>query len=79
MYTFGPSPTTFVKPAKFNAKFKGLNLSWVKAGEPVYLWYQHPVGGWSKMSGTVTYDIQAGTLEATGVDIPHFSRYGFGI
>jgi len=45
----------------------------------VYLWYLQPQGGWVKMSGTVVYNIAAGTLEATGIELPHFSRYGFGI
>jgi hypothetical protein len=78
MYEFEPHGTAFNSPAKFSAKFGGLNLSWITPGSTVSLWYEGP-NGWTKMKGTVTYDIAAGTLQCLDGELPHFSRYGFGI
>jgi hypothetical protein len=78
MYYFEPHGTTFTKPAKFVAKIKGVDLSWVKAGDVLSLWYQGP-GGWTKMNGTVTYNKATGYVECLNGELPHFSRYGFGI
>jgi hypothetical protein len=78
MYWFEPHGTTFNAPAKFVAKIKGVDLSWVSNGQVLSLWYQGP-GGWTKMNGTVTYNKATGYVECLNGELPHFSRYGFGI
>jgi hypothetical protein len=77
MYWFEPHGTTFNKPAKLSVKITGVDLSWVKPGQQLFLWYQGP-GGWQKMNGTVTYDVSTGTVQCLNGELPHFSRYGFG-
>jgi hypothetical protein len=78
MYYFEPHGTMFNKPAMFVAKISGVDLSWVKDGQTLSLWYQGQYG-WEKMPGTVTYDKATGHVECLNGQLPHFSRYGFGI
>jgi hypothetical protein len=78
MYWFEPHGANFLKPALFVAKISGVDLSWVKNGEVLSLWYQGH-GGWQKMNGTVTYNKATGYVECLNGQLPHFSRYGFGI
>jgi hypothetical protein len=78
MYWFEPHGTNFNKPAKLSVTVKGVDLNWVKPGDVLYLWYQGQYG-WEKMPGTVTYDVATGTVQCLNGELPHFSRYGFGI
>jgi hypothetical protein len=83
--TFGPHGTDFLKPAKLTLKVSGLSLTAFKTYDTdrdgiVYLnLYYTSNGKWEKMNGTVKLNTTWGTLEAIDVELPHFSRYAFGI
>jgi hypothetical protein len=85
--TFGPHGTDFLKPAKLTIKASGLNLTAFKMFDTnkdgiVYLslYYTSTTSGvWQKMTGVVKINWILGTLEANDVQLPHFSRYAFGV
>jgi hypothetical protein len=85
--TFGPHGTDFLKPAKLTIRASGLNLTAFTSydgdqDDVVYLtlYYTSTASGnWEKMNGTVKVNIHQGTIEASNVELPHFSRYAFGL
>jgi hypothetical protein len=83
--TFGPHGTEFDKPAKLSINAWGLNLSKFRSLDKngdgvVYLnLYYTSNGAWTKMNGQVKVNTIWGTLEGTDIELPHFSRYAFGI
>ena len=75
---FGPHGTIFLKPALLTIKASGLDLSAFAGRKTLSLYYDHN-GIWEKMTGTVTIDPSKGTLSCTDGQLPHFSRYAFGV
>ena len=75
---FGPHGTEFLQPALLTIKASGLDLS-AFAGRKTLSIYFDNNGVWEKMVGTVTIDPSKGTLTCTDGQLPHFSRYAFGI
>jgi hypothetical protein len=79
--TFGPSGLVFKKPAQLSVSATGLDLSNYRYNSTCDCWYVDEMGTtWiqSMQAGKIKLSVSQGTLEVTGIEIPHFSRYAFG-
>lgn len=83
--TFGPHGTTFLRPAKLTISVSGLDVSAFQKFDrdndkkvSLDLYYTSSAK-WEKMNGSITVDLTNGTLTCVGAELPHFSRYSFGI
>jgi hypothetical protein len=74
---FSPSGIVFAKAATLTASVYGLDLSSVPANADVSLFYINN-STCEPMPGSVSLDVEAGSLVLTNGQIPHFSLYGFG-
>jgi hypothetical protein len=75
---FGPHGTTFLTPARLEITVKGMDLSGLKQTDKVYLYYDDN-GKWARMNGDVKINPSEGKLECKNGELPHFSRYAFGV
>jgi len=76
---FGPSGLVFLTPALLDVTASGIDMSAFSDTDHIDLWYVN-AAGWV---GTMQYDRftfspTRGTLAASNIQIPHFSRYCFG-
>lgn len=77
-FVFSPEGTEFSKPALLDVNASGLDLlEFSESG--VDMWYVAN-GEWlyTVESKKIKIDVLKGTLKASDVQIPHFSRYAFG-
>jgi hypothetical protein len=77
---FNPHGLQFKVPAKLSYTATGVDLSVLPAGTEIKLFYvDEQSGSFEEMNGgTITYDVETGTVSCTDAEIPHFSEYAFG-
>lgn len=77
---FNPHGLQFKVPAKFSYTATGVDLSTLPAGTEIKLFYvDEQTGSFEEMKGgSISYDVESGTVTCTDAEIPHFSEYAFG-
>jgi len=77
---FGPSPTSFSRPAILDFYATGIDFGKLPRNATIKLYYYNSdTGQWEPMNaGSITWDIRQGWLKCEDGEIPHFSRYAFG-
>lgn len=76
--SFGPSPTSFLKPAYLTFKATGLDPNSLPSDPSKVTFVYYDNGSYVPMNAQlIKVDPASGTLEVKEGEVPHFSRYGW--